>query len=163
MCWLPTSAAEKAHFYFILYPVYNSAVYFHSNWTFKAQWSLYVPPGSKLQNSTFCPTQCYLCFVWISEPTAIIAVYSINWLAFIIGMECIYCAVRSAHTLLFMCFVWISEPTAIIAVYSINWLAFITGTECIYWAVRSAHKMYLCGSENKERLFHCTALTEWFL
>jgi hypothetical protein len=21
----------------------------------------------------------------------------------------------------------------------------------------------LCGSENKQRLFHCTALTEWFL
>jgi hypothetical protein len=30
----------------------------------------------------------------------------------------------------------------------------------------SAHALYLCvlyGSENKQRLFHCTALTDWFL
>jgi hypothetical protein len=30
----------------------------------------------------------------------------------------------------------------------------------------SAHTVYLCvlcGSENKQRLFHCTALTDWFL
>ena len=32
--------------------------------------------------------------------------------------------------------------------------------------LRSAHTVYLCvlcGSENKQRLFHCTALTGWFL
>jgi hypothetical protein len=32
--------------------------------------------------------------------------------------------------------------------------------------LRSAHTVYLyvlCGSENKQRLFHCTALTDWFL
>jgi hypothetical protein len=31
---------------------------------------------------------------------------------------------------------------------------------------RSAHTVYLCvlcGFENKQRLFHCTALTNWFL
>jgi hypothetical protein len=62
--------------------------------------------------------------------------------------------------------------------------AFITGTECVYSAVRSAHTVYLCfytrggmcllrgtfcrscifcGSENKQRLFHCTELSDWFL
>jgi hypothetical protein len=25
------------------------------------------------------------------------------------------------------------------------------------------HMCVLCGSENKQRLFHCTALTDWFL
>jgi hypothetical protein len=62
--------------------------------------------------------------------------------------------------------VWIWEKTAIISLYSINWLVFITETECVYWAVRSAHTVYLCvlcGSENKQRLFHYTALTGWFL
>jgi predicted GNAT family N-acyltransferase len=52
------------------------------------------------------------------------------------------------------------------SLYSINWLVFITETECVYCAVRSAHTVYLCvlcGSENKHRLFHCTALNEWFL
>jgi len=74
-----------------------------------------------------------------------------------------------------MCFVWISELTAIISLYSINWLVFITETECVYCAVRtgsvyiilrSAHTVYLCilrGSENKQRLFPYTALTDWFL
>jgi len=29
-------------------------------------------------NSTFCPHSAYMCFVWISEQTAIISLYSIN-------------------------------------------------------------------------------------
>jgi len=35
-----------------------------------------------------------------------------------------------------------------------------------FYILRSAHTLYLCvlcGSENKQRLFHCTALTGWFL
>jgi hypothetical protein len=63
-------------------------------------------------------------------------------------------------------YVCISEQTAIISLYSINWLVFITETECVYCAVRSAHTVYLCvlcGSENKQRLFHYIALTDWFL
>ena len=65
-----------------------------------------------------------------------------------------------------MCFVWVWEQTAIISLYSVDWLVFITETECVYCAVRSAHTVclcVLCGSKNKERLFHCTALTGWFL
>ena len=34
-----------------------------------------------------------------------------------------------------------------------------------FYIPRSAHTVYLCvlcGSENKQRLFHCTALTDWF-
>jgi len=34
-------------------------------------------------------------FVWISEQTAIISLYSINWLVCITGRECVYCAVRT--------------------------------------------------------------------
>ena len=67
-----------------------------------------------------------------------------------------------------MCFVWIWEQTAIISLYSIDWLVFITATECVYCVVRSTfcpHTvfMFLCGSENKQRLFHCTALTDWLV
>ena len=96
-------------------------------------------------NSTFCPHNVFMCFVWIWEQTAIISLYSINWLVFIIETECVYCAVRtgslciilrSAHTVYF-CFVWIWEQTAIISLYSINWLVFITETECVYCAVRA--------------------------
>ena len=31
-----------------------------------------------LNNSTFCPHSVFMCFVWISEQTAIISLYSIN-------------------------------------------------------------------------------------
>jgi hypothetical protein len=62
--------------------------------------------------------------------------------------------------------VWIWAQTALLSLYSINWLVFITETEFVYCAVRSAHTVYLCvlcGSENKQRLFQYTALTDWFL
>jgi hypothetical protein len=36
-----------------------------------------------------------MCFVWISEQTAIISLYSINCLIFITEMEFVYCAVQA--------------------------------------------------------------------
>ena len=36
-----------------------------------------------------------MCFVWISEQTAIISLYNINWLVFITQTQCVYCAVRT--------------------------------------------------------------------
>jgi len=97
-------------------------------------------------NSTFCPHSVFMWFVWIWEQTAIIPLYSINWLVFITETECVYCAVRtgSLYTasltfsnstfcphIVFVCFVWIWEQTAIISLYNINWLVFITETECL--------------------------------
>ena len=69
-----------------------------------------------------------MCFVWISEQTAIISLYNINWLVSVTETECVYCAVRtgSLYIIQVMCFVWISEQTAIISLYNINWLVFIT-------------------------------------
>ena len=84
-----------------------------------------------IYNSTFCPHSVFMCFVWIWEQTAIISVYSINWLVFITETECVYCAVR---------------------------------TGSLFIILRSAHTVYLCvlcGSENKQRLFPYTALTDW--
>jgi hypothetical protein len=49
----------------------------------KDEWLLYVPPGLTFTNSTFCPHSVFMCFVWISEQTAIISLYSINWLVFV--------------------------------------------------------------------------------
>ena len=36
-----------------------------------------------------------MCFVWISEQTAIIFLYNINWLVFITEAESVYSAVRT--------------------------------------------------------------------
>jgi len=100
-------------------------------------------------NSTFCPHSVFMCFVWIWEQTAIISLYSINWLICITETECVYCAVRTEHLTfnistfcphrVFMCFVWIWEQTAIISLYSINRLVCITETGCVYCAVRTEH------------------------
>jgi len=46
-------------------------------------------------HSTFCSHNVFMCFVWIWEQTAIISLYSINWLVFITETKCVYCAVRS--------------------------------------------------------------------
>ena len=87
-----------------------------------------------------------MCFVWIWKQTAIISLYSINWLVFITETECVYCAVRtgSLYTAsltfsnstfcphrVFTCFVWIWEQTAIIPLYNINWLVCITDGVCL--------------------------------
>ena len=48
-------------------------------------------------NSTFSPHSVFMCFVWISEQTAIISLYSINWLVFITETTCVYCAVRTVY------------------------------------------------------------------
>jgi hypothetical protein len=70
--------------------------------SFKAQWLLYVPPGLTFDNPTFCPYSVFMCFVWISERTAIISLYSINWLVFITETECVYCAVRPATSYIYI-------------------------------------------------------------
>ena len=71
----------------------------------KAQWLLYVPPGSTLSSSTFCPHSVFMCFVWIWEQTAIISLCSINGLVFITETECVYCAVRTG----FLCILQINH------------------------------------------------------
>jgi len=94
--------------------------------------ALYTPVITihTFSNSAFCPHIVYMCFVWMWEQTAIISLYSINWMVFITETECVYCAVR---------------------------------TGSLYIILRSAHRVYLCGSENKQRLFPYTVLTDWFL
>jgi hypothetical protein len=107
--------------------------------TAKALCLLYLSPGLTFNNPTFCPHIVCVCFVWVWEQTAIISLYSIDWLVFITEIECVYCVVRSTfyqHSV-FMCFAWIWEQTAIISLYNINWLVFITEIECVYCAVRS--------------------------
>ena len=78
-----------------------------------------------------------MCFVWLWEQTAIISLYSIDWLVGFYNWdgECLlrgtFYILRSSHTTVFMCFVWIWEQTAIISLYSIDWLVFIPETECL--------------------------------
>ena len=171
-------------------------------------------------HSTFCPHSVFMRFVWIWEQTAIISLYSINWLVGFYNWDgvCLlrgtFYTLRSAHTV-YLC-VWRGSekkqrlftvqhwlvgfynwdgvcllrgtfyilPTQCICVFCVDlrtnsdyltvqhWLVgFYNGDGvCLlrgtFYILRSAHTVYLCvlcGSENKQRLFHCTALTDWFL
>jgi len=106
-----------------------------------------------------------MCFVWIWEQTAIISLYSINWLVCITETECVYCAVRTEHLTftnstfcphsVFMCFVWIWDQTAIISPYRINWLVCITKTECVYCAVRTGHLTFTNSTFSPHSVFMC--------
>ena len=84
-------------------------------------------------NSTFCPHSVFICFVWISEQTAIISLSSINWLVSVTETECVYCAVRTG------------------SLYII-----LRSAHTVYLCV-------LCRSQNKQLLFPYTTLTGWFL
>jgi hypothetical protein len=79
-----------------LYVPHSGHYIYHTVVTiYTTQWSLYVPPSLTFNNSTFCPHSVFMCFVWIWEQTAIISLYSINWLVCITETECVYCAVRT--------------------------------------------------------------------
>ena len=112
-------------------------------------------------HSTFCKHSVFMRFVWMWEQTAIISLYSIDWLVFITETECVYCAVRSNSTFcphsVFMCFVWISEQTAIISLYSIDWLVGFYNWEGIC-LLRSTDWVYII------RVYFCLqrAVTSYF-
>jgi len=54
-----------------------------------------VSPAITLKNTKPFPHRVFICFVWISKQTAIISLYSVNWLVLTTEMVCVHCAVRS--------------------------------------------------------------------
>jgi hypothetical protein len=78
----------------VLYGSENKQRLFHC--TALPDW-FYNRDGECLLRGTFCPHSVFMCFLWISERTAIISLYSINWLVFITKTECIYCAVQTVN------------------------------------------------------------------
>ena len=51
----------------------------------------------RVKNSTFRLHSIFMCFVWISQHTAIISLYSINLMVSVTETNCVYCAVRSNY------------------------------------------------------------------
>jgi len=113
--------------------------------------------------------------VWIWEQTAIISLYSIDCLVFITETEIVYCAVRftfyvlPTHCIYVFCVDLRTNSDYFIVQHWLvgfyNWdgVCLLCGT---FYILRSAHTVYLCvlcGSENKQWLFHCTTLTDWLV
>jgi hypothetical protein len=53
------------------------------------------------KNYAFCEQNAGVCFAWILQYTASTALFSMNWLVFIIETECSYCAVRTEYIMQF--------------------------------------------------------------
>jgi hypothetical protein len=105
---------------------------------FIARWLLYEPHSGyymyhlfNICNSTFCPHSVFICFVWISEQTAIISLYSIDWLVFITETECVYCAVRTGSSSLMQ----LKEPDIKISqsLFSATSLTILTSLSTLYF------------------------------
>ena len=67
---------------------------FHLNYPGRLEQVICSSSGGVLRSAH---TAVFMCFVWVSEETAIISLYDINWLVFITETQCVYCAVRTGY------------------------------------------------------------------
>ena len=91
-----------------------------------------------------------MCFVWIWEQTAIISLYSINWLVFITETECVYWAVRTGSLnmiqvdLLFSAYLLTRQLITQQTTATI-WFAF---TKC-FWCLQSQSRPHAASHRNR--------------
>jgi len=111
----------------------------------------HVAPGLSLENPTFCPRSVFMCFVWIWEQTAIISLYSTNWLVFI--TEIVFTTRYGLN--LRVTYINPSKPSG-------HYMYHQFDTQQFY-VLPTVYLCILSESQNKQRLFPYAALTEWFL
>jgi len=63
--------------------------------TSKAQALVYLPADLTFTNYTFCLHSVLLCFVWVSEQTAIFFLYSFSRQNFRVETYSVFCSVRA--------------------------------------------------------------------
>jgi hypothetical protein len=107
-------------------------------------------------NSTFCPHSVFMCFVWISEQTAIISLYNINWL-----VSCNpdgVCLLRGTDWgfiyTLHVYFCWTRQPT--IPTHNCE-----EQRHCRLHSQRSRHPACRCAAPNAAVCVLCTKTTQW--
>ena len=88
-------------------------------------------------HSTFCPHSVFMCFVWIWEQTAIILLYSIDWLFFVIETESVYCAVRSTFSVFPTQWICVFTDLRASSYYLTD--CFLYPKHCVYCAVRTEY------------------------
>jgi len=89
------------------------------------QYSLFVPVGYEGTKSIKIVSVSVMYFVWIWEQTAIISLYSINWLVIITDICSVYCAVRTGFCV--QCILSFQSPVVTICTTS---LTFNSSTFC---------------------------------
>jgi len=105
MCMFTCLCAYSSHVATFIYPdsnkyiPHNLRVFFHTlkpsgHYMHRTVVSI-CTTSLTFSNSTFCPHNVFMCFVWTLEQTTIISLHNINWLVCITETECVYCAVRT--------------------------------------------------------------------
>ena len=104
-------------------------------------------------HSTFCPHSVFMCFVWIWEQTAIISLYSIDWLVFI--TETVVLTARDVlhstfcpHSVFMFCVdlrknsVYFTVQHWLVVFYNWDGVCLLRGT---FYILRSAHTaVFMC-------------------
>jgi len=77
--------------------------WFNRNLTFYIPVVTICTASLTFNNSTFCPHSVFMCFVWLWEQTAIISLYSINWLVYRLVRKIAESDYYLCHICLFVC------------------------------------------------------------
>ena len=130
----------------------GSPVFTHISFNIQQLSGHYMYHQFNIQHSTFCPHGAFMCFVWIWEQTAIISLYSIDWLVgfynwdgvcllrgtfYILPTQCIYvfCVDLRTNSDYFTVEHWL------VGFYNWDGMCLLRGT---FYILRSAHTVYLC-------------------
>ena len=100
-----------------------------------------------IQQLYVLPTAVFVCFVWIWEQTAIVSLYSINWLV---------CIRETVFTARYGLDIIPLKPSGHYIYHQFN-------IQQIYVQPTQLYLCVLCGSQNKQPLFPYTALTGRFV
>ena len=130
------------------------------------QWSLYVPySGHYMYRTmvTICTVQWSLYVPYNGQYMyrTVITICTVQWSLYVP-----YNGHYMCRTVVTICTVQWSLYVPYNGHYMYRTVVTICTTSLTFTFLRSAHAVYLCvlcGSENKQRLFHCTTLTGWFL
>jgi len=86
----------------------------------------------KICNCTLRPRSVFVCFIRMSEQTAIISLYDINWLVSVTETHCVYCAVRtgslnviSVNFVFKWVVIWFYEGEEIFSHLGVDWMSYI--------------------------------------
>jgi len=68
----------------------------HREIQFRPSLTLHIPVGTaRYQILHYAHTAVFMCFMWISEQTAIISLHGVNWFVCITETESVYCVLRT--------------------------------------------------------------------
>ena len=115
----------------------NTSTDLHRRYPVTAKWLVYIPPGLTSRKILHSAQHgVFVCFVWISEKTAIISLYNINWLVFITETECLLRGMDWIFIYIYIIYIYIKGwATGLV----INRLVSYAQIFCVVWHFYCIH------------------------